>query len=399
MKQRPVALILPSFAGGGAERVALAVAGRLNLPGLSPVLIPFVDEGPLREAVPAGVQVLPQGISHRRRPLALVGRLAATLTELNPAAALSFTTSANLIACLARRRSPWRGPLAVGEHSDPRAFDRYRLLGQLLTPLIGSCYRSADAVVVVSRGLGGVVAAKYGVPPDLLRVIHNGIDLRGIATAARRAPDHPFFAPGAPPVIVAGGRLIRRKGFSCLVDAWARLRREIPCRLIILGEGPERERLLSRIGRLGLLNEASLPGFVGNPWAWYAGAGVVAAPSLGGEGFLLVVAEAMASGAPVVTADCDFGPGEIVEEGISGLLVPPGDCPALAAALRRVLTDPGLAAALREGGRRRAEAFSEERMLDGYRALIRDLTRGETGLGIGGWGLGGSNPGSRRRSS
>jgi glycosyltransferase involved in cell wall biosynthesis len=373
MTERRVALILPSFAGGGAERIALAVAAHLDLPGLSPILVPFTAEGPLRGAVPVGIPVLAQGIDHRRRPVALVRRLAATLDDLSPAAALSFTTAANLVACLARRRARWRGPLAVGEHSDPRAFDRHWLLGQLLGPLIGRCYRSAGKVVVVSRGLGGAVAAKYGVLPDRLMVIHNGIDLEAIAAAAAKRPDHPFFSPGAPPVIVAGGRLIRRKGFSCLIDAWGRIRGNPPCRLIILGEGPERDRLGSQIARLGLSDDASLPGFVGNPWAYYAAAAAVAAPSLGGEGFLLVVAEAMACGAPVIATDCDFGPGEILEEGISGLLVPPGDCAALADAIRRVLTDTSLATALREGGRRRAELFSEERMLDGYRALIRSL--------------------------
>jgi phosphatidylinositol alpha-mannosyltransferase len=90
---------------------------------------------------------------------------------------------------------------------------------------------------------------------------------------------------------------------------------------------------------------------------YHAAADVFVSPATGQESFGIVLVEAMAAGVPVVASDI-AGYREVVRDGVDGLLVPPGDPNALAGAIRRVLSEPELAATLSAGGRSRAEAFS-----------------------------------------
>jgi phosphatidylinositol alpha-mannosyltransferase len=150
------------------------------------------------------------------------------------------------------------------------------------------------------------------------------------------------------------GRLEPRKGFACLLQAFALLSRSLPeARLLVAGAygEAERRRFAARAAALG----AGRVTFLGplSPAALarcYASAAVCCAPSLGGESFGIVLLEAMAAGRPVVCSDIP-GYREVVQPERQGPLVPPGDQPALAAALYRLLTDPALRARLGAAGR------------------------------------------------
>jgi glycosyltransferase involved in cell wall biosynthesis len=131
--------------------------------------------------------------------------------------------------------------------------------------------------------------------------------------------------------------------------------------LLILGDGPERDRLEQLGSELGLGGSLLLPGRAGDVTAWLKRAELLVHPARW-EGFGLVLLEAMLAGLPVVACRVSAIP-EVVADGESGLLVPPDDPEALAAALERVLADTSLARRLGEGGRERARTeFSVERM-------------------------------------
>ena len=112
-----------------------------------------------------------------------------------------------------------------------------------------------------------------------------------------------------------------------------------PARLVILGEGRERDALAGLVRELGIGHAVALPGFVANPFAWMARARVFAVSSIY-EGLSMVLVEAMACGTPVVSTDCPHGPREVLEDGRWGLLVPVGDAEALATAILETLRDP-----------------------------------------------------------
>jgi glycosyltransferase involved in cell wall biosynthesis len=185
---------------------------------------------------------------------------------------------------------------------------------------------------------------------------------------AREPIDHPWLAPGSAPVVLAVGRLTPTKDFPTLLRAFAQVRQALPARLIILGEGKNPEEsaarqieLMEMAAELGIAADVALPGFVINPLAYMARASVFVLSSVW-EGFGNVIAEALACGCPVVSTDCPDGPGEILERGRYGRLVPVGDHGAMAAAILETLRGPPEPHILHG----RAALFSVDRAVERY---------------------------------
>src|SRR5690606_8901187 len=151
---------------------------------------------------------------------------------------------------------------------------------------------------------------------------------------------------------------------------FARVRRARPARLVILGEGPERDRLEDLAHDLYVEDDVNLPGFIDNPFAYMARAGVFALSSRF-EGLPGVLIQAMACGCPVVSTDCPSGPAEILERERFGPLVPVGDDEALARAILATLDRPPS----RERLRGRAKRFTSDRAAEEVIALVESLYR------------------------
>jgi glycosyltransferase involved in cell wall biosynthesis len=135
---------------------------------------------------------------------------------------------------------------------------------------------------------------------------------------------------------------------------------------MLLGEGKERPYLEALVQELGLAKNVALPGFVANPYAYMARAGVFVLSSLY-EGLPTVLIEAMAGGTRVVSTDCESGPAEILENGQYGKLVPVGDIKGISEAIISTLEKPCDSEALR----RKAAEFSLERALAEYRQVLQ----------------------------
>lgn len=151
--------------------------------------------------------------------------------------------------------------------------------------------------------------------------------------------DHPWLRPGQPPVIVVAGRLERQKDFPTLIRAFAQVRGERPCRLLILGDGGGRARLQALSAELGITADVDLPGFQANPYPFLARADLFVLSSRW-EGSPNVLTEALALGTPVVATDCPSGPHELLDGGRYGPLVPVGDVAALGKAVAATLDQP-----------------------------------------------------------
>jgi glycosyltransferase involved in cell wall biosynthesis len=172
-----------------------------------------------------------------------------------------------------------------------------------------------------------------------VQTIYNPIDFAALGASAAEPVDGPWFSGDPldrPPVILAIGRLETQKNFPNLLRAFAEVRKVKAVRLLILGEGSERERLTAMVAEMGLGGEVSLPGFVANPAAYMARSGVFAMSS-SWEGMPVALIEALTLGVPVVSTNCPNGPAEILANGAYGELVPMDDSPSLAAAILRVL--------------------------------------------------------------
>ncbi|MFI2295641.1 glycosyltransferase family 4 protein [Isoptericola sp. NPDC019571] len=216
----------------------------------------------------------------------------------------------------------------------------------------------ARAVVTVSDHNLAHLRDTYGPAADAVVRVYNGLDLDEYARAT---------APRRPGRVCAVGRLVEKKGFGDLLDALALLvaaGRDV--HLDLVGSGPEEAELRDRAAVLGLLRDGAEHVTFHGPLPQdgvrdvVARAAVFAAPCVLGadgnrDGLPTVLLEAMALGTPVVSTPVTGIP-EAVRDGETGRLVPPGDAPALAAALGALLDDPGEAARLADGARARIEA-------------------------------------------
>jgi glycosyltransferase involved in cell wall biosynthesis len=178
----------------------------------------------------------------------------------------------------------------------------------------------------------------------------------------------------AAPVLAAAGRLTRQKGFDLLLEAFAIAARDRPgWRLEIHGAGGERAALERRAAEPDLRGRALLPG-PANPLGPALARASVFVLSSRFEGFGMVIVEAMGCGLPVVSFDCPRGPAEILTPEHDGLLVPPQDVPALAAALGRVMDDEALRRAMGEAARATAAGYRPQAVGARWDALIAQLT-------------------------
>ncbi len=286
-----VAFVLPSLAGGGAERVSLTLLAGLDRSRFSPHLVLLDGRGPLRQLVPDDVAVT---VLERPRLRQALPMLVATLRRLRPAVTFSSLGYVNLALAACRLLLPGRlilreanlPSLSLPNGPCPRAMAAaYRLL-----------YRRADLVIATSRrmadeleamGTRRVALLPNPVDEDTLRV---GLSPRRVAGPGLR--------------LVAAGRLVHQKGFDRLIPQLVGL----DAHLTILGEGPERERLCALAAQHGVALD--LPGFDPAAAAWFAGADRLLLPSRW-EGMPNVALEALAVGCPVIATPEAGGIAEI----------------------------------------------------------------------------------------
>jgi glycosyltransferase involved in cell wall biosynthesis len=257
-------------------------------------------------------------------------------------AALFTALHANIIAVWAKRISRVPLSLVISEQNTFSIHNQMLPIGlrQLMLGLIGQCYPKADVIAAVSEGVAEDLARVGRIPRNRIQVIHNPIITPDLAKKVREEINHPWFNPGEPPVILSVGRLDPQKDYASLIKSFARVRQSLPARLLILGEGPERDALVSLVRQLGLEQEIVLPGFVSNPYPYMSKSSVFVLSSRW-EGLPTVLVEALYCGVPVVATDCPSGPREILRNGQYGTLVPVGDVECMAEAIAAVLRGNG----------------------------------------------------------
>jgi glycosyltransferase involved in cell wall biosynthesis len=396
---RRIALVLHGFSGGGMERSMLRLAEGLIARGFAVDVVVEEAKGELLDDVPTSARIVelekvrlgrarvrgfaadPSAWRLLLQPKSRISLLKPALRRLpsmvdyfrrvRPDAVLAAEPRFNLLAVWGRRLSGLRSRVVVSEHNHVSSQAAFR--GPWHAPRLHSAlqraYLKADAIVAVSDGAADDLAAYANIPRGRITTVYNPVVGPDLIAKARKRLDHPWFAPGEPPVILAAGRLHPQKDFPTLIRAFAQLRAERPARLVILGPANPTmsayaEELKALPGRLGVAEDVAMPGFVDNPLAFMARSSVFVLSSLY-EGLSIVLIEALACGTPVASTDCPSGPREILDHGRFGPLVPIGDHAELAMAIEAVLDDPPSA----EGLRTRAELFSVDRAVDNYLKL------------------------------
>jgi len=357
-----IALFLPSLEGGGAERVFVDLANEFAKQGRRVDLVLASTRGPYLTDVSTAVRVVDLAAP---RVLAALPRLVRYLRRERPAALLSGLDHANVVAVMARRLAGGSTRCVISMRSVPsEVYGRADAAGsRVLLRIVKAAYRLADAIVANSEAVASDLARLLGMPASVIRVIYNPVDLRRIEEQSREPLAHPWFAEGAPPVVLGVGSLAPLKDFATLVRAFALLRASRGCRLVILGEGPERASLAAAADRLGVAGDFLLPGFQRNPFAWMRRAAVIASSSLT-EGCPNALMQALALSKPIVSTSVG-GSVELLEHGRWGRLVPAESPDLMAAAIAE-----HLAAGSAPDTRVRAAQFSLDRIAHQYLHML-----------------------------
>ncbi len=384
-----VTLLLSSLHGGGAERVAVHLLNRCD-PKLVDVRMGLLRKaGPfLADADESRIDVSNIGQrflafeghnSSFYRPDKLIAgavlapaNIAGMIRAHRPHVVMSFLKGMSVLTYFVlkgmnRGRPRWIA--REGNNTDAVIDDELTSpTGRaLIKGLTRRCYRAADCFLANSHEMARGLHQKLELDDSRIRVIHNPIDLAKIQRLAREplliAQDRPF--------IITAGRLEYQKGHDLLLKAYADSPAARALDLVILGRGSLEDDLRRQASELGIADRVKFPGFTENPWAWFSKAELFVLPSRW-EGFPSVVAEALACGAPALVTACDFGPREVIEQGISGWVVPPEDATVFSSAMQMLLTTPDLTQKFRQNGPPRAANFDIARMVDAYTELFQE---------------------------
>lgn len=357
-----ISLFLPSLAGGGAERVFVELANAFSEDGRPVDLVLASASGPYLAEISDAVRVI-----DFKAPGVLwaVPRLARYLSRERPSALLSALDHANVGALLARSISMSRARCVISMRSMPRTVygETGSFRARVLVRLMKATYPFADGIVANSRAVASDLAALLGSDRNI-SVIYNPVNVTRIEQLSREEVRHPWADPDGPPVVLGVGSLTVLKNFQTLVRAFSAVRSRHECRLVILGEGPERRKLETMLADLRLADDAYLPGFVGNPFAWMRVAKVFVSSSIT-EGCPNALMQALACGMPAVSTRCAGGAAEILEDGKWGRLVPVGDWEAMAEAIAAALGASDF-----PRGRSRALDFEQNRIFRQYLELL-----------------------------
>lgn len=223
-----------------------------------------------------------------------------------------------------------------------------------------------DLVFAISEAVGRFLTTRYRYPPSMVRCIPLGWEGKALAPSTEPRP----------PTIVCVAIFRPEKGHDVLLDAFVLVRRQLPsARLVLVGRGELMGHLGARVRDLGLDGSVEITGPVPEIWPYLARADVFALASTT-EAFGIAILEAMAAGLPVVASDIGGIP-ELVEEGVTGALFPPGDRHALAAHLVRILSDAHLRSRMSVAARAAAEPRRLSASLPRYVEACEDLIRAD----------------------
>lgn len=366
---------LVDFRLGGTETQAVALATRLDPARFDVSLACMKRRGPLLDALrPRGIPCLeyPMPSLLSLAALAQGVRLARDLRRGRVQVVHAYGFYSNVFAVPAARLA-----------GVPAVVASIRDMGDLWTPAQRRAQRIAcrlaDCVLVNAEAVRRQLVAE-GYDPLKIAIVRNGVDLSRFAGASPKGRlRQELGLPAEAPLVAAISRLNPLKGIEYFLEAAAILAGRFPeARFLVAGEGAQREALEGRAERLGLGGRVAFLGARLDVPEILGEATVSVLPSLS-EALSNVLIESMAAGVPVVATDVGGNP-EVVEDGATGLLVPPCDGKALAWGIGALLEDPALAARMGRAARERALArFSIERMLretgDLYTGLLQGAPR------------------------
>ncbi|WP_292654755.1 glycosyltransferase family 4 protein [Nitratifractor sp.] len=350
--------VISSLSAGGAERVLTTLANHFSQ-SCEVVIVTISDEPPFYP-LSDEVRLIQLGLMRESKhifdttgnTLRRIRELVEVLRNEDPDVVISFMTQTNFLAVIASKISGYK--IIISERI---TFDYWK--SPKLNGLRRLIYPFSDALV--TQTYGDKDNYKY---LKNIHVIYNPLS-NGFSKNVFKKEK----------LVLGAGRLDKQKGFDKLIRAFHGTGRS-DWKLVIAGEGNERENLEKLIENLGASN-IELIGRTKAIFDWYARASIFVLSS-SREGFPNVLLEAMSMDCAVVSFDCPYGPGEIIEDGINGILVENQNEEKLREALERLIEAPELRNKLGEEAKKVREKYSIEKISGEWEQLIRRVAESES---------------------
>jgi glycosyltransferase involved in cell wall biosynthesis len=312
-----IIFVLPSFAGGGAERVMVSLANALDRERFSPSMIVLKGDGPLKDTLASDIDVIDlrqERLRHAVKPLA------AAIRKIDPYAVVPTMGYLNLGILMNRKKIGSHTKIIVREANEIDATIKAIKFPWLGRFLYKRHYPRADRVITPTRNIALDFRDNWGVPAEKLSVLRNPVDLKWLREMAGVAQRE----PGTGLRFVASGRLVDQKGFDRLIEWLVEMPQDT--HLTIFGEGPMGSALRHWSQKMAVAGKVRFAGFVSNPWVTYAGADAFLLPSRW-EGMSNASLEALAVGTPVIGTPHAGGLGEVATQAAQGAvtLAAPGE--------------------------------------------------------------------------
>lgn len=361
----PLVIVLNSFDIGGTERQTVELVRRLDPERFHVHMACILERGPLLADVPASIPVDAFPVRGFRSPqgLAQLARFARYCRRVGARLVHTCDLYANILGIPGATLA--RVPARIGSRREVLTGDKSRLqlAGQ------AAAYRMAHAIVANSTAAAAQLASE-GVPAARVRLIPNGVDTSRFISRA----------PGAAlRRITMVANLRAEKGHDILIDAAPRILAAHPdAEFVLAGGGPLAEALAARVRSRGVADRVRFLGECRNVPDVLADTDLFVLPSRS-EALPNAVIEAMAAGLPVVASDVGGIP-ELVTQGVTGLLVPPGDAQALASAVNHLLDHPEQASELGRAARDHVtREFSFDRLVTRMQHLYLSIIERNVG--------------------
>jgi glycosyltransferase involved in cell wall biosynthesis len=332
-----IIIVLPDLRGGGAERLHVNLANDWVARGFNVEFILMRKQGELLPLLSSNISVIDLGVERVRDVIfPLLNYVKRSHSDIIISAMWPMTSVAVLVWLLSGKQ----GKLFLSDHNQLSisCIKELNISPLLFKIVMRFTYPFASGIIAVSQGVKDDLRYLGGFSDKQVRVIYNpaatGVQVYQESLDVRVR----LWGVGYKYCILSVGSLIKQKDHAALIRSFALLPQELNAKLIILGEGPLRQKLEELISWLGLHERVSMPGFVTDPYPWFRSADLFVLSSQW-EGFGNVIVEALECGVPVVSTDCPSGPSEILDNGIYGRLVPVGNDIELAAAMTQSLSE------------------------------------------------------------